>query len=156
MMAGMRETLTQTLELAESVNDDTATSTLRLIMIAIADRDISAKAKGQDHGIGDNEILELLQLMVAQRREDSQHYQDHKQPDMVEHEKTEIGVIQQFLPRQFSDEEIDKAIDKVISEKEIYGLKSMGVLMAELRLRYPAQIDFTKASIFAKQKLIGS
>ncbi|MCH9851942.1 MAG: GatB/YqeY domain-containing protein [Alphaproteobacteria bacterium] len=154
-MAGMRETLSQTLELAQSVDDDTATNTLRLIMTAINDRDMAARARGQDKGIADYEILELLQTMVKQRREDGAYYKDHNQGLMAEHEKTEIGVIQQFLPRQFSDKEIEKAIMQVIAEKEIYGLKSMGVLMAELRRKNPAQIDFTKAAVMAKQKLGG-
>ncbi len=154
-MAVMRDTLSQTLELAESVDDDTATSTLRLIMTAIADRDIAARARGHDNGIADYEILELLETMVKQRREDGDYYKNNGQPDMAEHEKTEIGVIQQFLPRQFADKEIEKAIENVISEKEIFGLKSMGVLMAELRLKHPAQIDFTKAAVMAKQKLGG-
>ncbi len=154
-MVSMRDTLSQTLDLAESVGDDTATRTLRLIMTAIADRDYAAKIRGQDDGIANHDILELLQIMVKQRREDVVYYQDHQQPEMVEHEKTEIGVIQQFLPRQFSDSEIGKAIDGIIIEREIYGLKSMGVLMAELRRKHPAQIDFTKASVMAKQKLLG-
>ncbi len=154
-MVSMRDTLSQTLELAKSVGDDTATSTLKLIMTAIHDRDIGARSKGQDHGIADYEILELLQTMVRQRREDGEYYKDHHDDEMAEHEKTEIGVIQQFLPRQFADKEIEKAIENVIAEKEIFGLKSMGVLMAELRLKHPAQIDFSKASAMAKQKLGG-
>lgn len=72
---------------------------------------------------------------------------------MAEQEQQEIKIIEEFLPRQMADEEIASAVKTVIAELGAKAIKDMGHIMAALRERYAGQMDFGKASQFAKQQL---
>ena len=64
----MRDALTQALKESMRAKDERAVSTLRLILAALKDRDIAARSKGNTTGITDDEVLQMLQSMVKQRR----------------------------------------------------------------------------------------
>ena len=129
-----------------------ATSTLRLINAAIKDRDIAARPEGITDGVGDDEILQLMQKMIRQRQESIKMYEEAGRLELAEQERQEIGVIQTFLPAQMTEEEITHAVDKVVTEIGAESVKDMGRLMAALRERYAGQMDFGKASGIAKAR----
>lgn len=149
----LRDTLQSDLKVALKAKDERATSTLRLILAALKDRDIAARTKGNADGIDDSEILQMLQTMVKQRRESVQMYEKGKRPDLVERELAEITVIQRYLPKQLDDAEMLKAVDDVISETGASSLKDMGGVMAKLRERFAGQMDFGRASGCVKERL---
>lgn len=149
----MREELNQALKDAMRAKDSNAVATLRLILAALKDRDIAARAKGQPEGIGDEEILMMLQTMVKQRRESITMYEQGGRLELAEAERAEIEVIERFLPKQLSEDEMGAAIDKLIEELGASSLKEMGNVMGELRTRYAGRMDFGKASGMVKQKL---
>lgn len=152
----MREAITKALKEAMRGKDDRAVSTMRLILAALKDRDIAARAKGNSGGISDDEILQMLQSMVKQRRDSIEMYEKGGRLELAEGEREEIAVIERFLPKQMSDEEIDTAVRDVIREMGADGLKQMGAVMGELRTRYAGQMDFGKASPIVKSVLSGS
>jgi hypothetical protein len=130
-----------------------AVSTLRLILTAIKDRDIAARSKGNDEGISDSEILQVLQTMVRQRHESIEMYNQGNRPELAAREAEEILVIEDFMPRQLDDGEISKAIEVVIAETGAASIKDMGKAMGALRERYAGQMDFGKASAKLKASL---
>ena len=77
-------------------------STLRLINAAIKDKDIAARAEGQDDGVGDSEVLAILGKMAKQRMESARAYEEGGRLDLADRERAEIVVIEEFLPRQLS------------------------------------------------------
>lgn len=121
------------------------TTTLRLINAAIKDREIAARGEGKD-GIGDEDILAILQKMVKQREESAQIYQQNARPELEAQEREEIEIIREFLPRPLTDAEIEAAIKAVIAETGAEGLRDMGKVVGVLKGRYPGQIDFGHAS----------
>ena len=84
-------------------------STLRLINAAIKDRDIAVRVDGNEVGVDDGEILAILGKMSRQRQESAKTYEEAGRLDLAERETSEIGVIEEFLPRQLDDEEVDAA-----------------------------------------------
>ncbi|MBS29194.1 MAG: glutamyl-tRNA amidotransferase [Alphaproteobacteria bacterium] len=150
-----REQLPEALKAALKEKDEIAVSTLRLIMAALKDRDIAARSKGNDGGIGEDEILQMLQTMVKQRRESISMYEKGGRQELADQEGEEIKIIEQFLPDQLSDAEIEAAVDKVIAETGAAGLKDMGGVMGALREGYAGQMDFGKASAIVKARLAG-
>lgn len=130
-----------------------ATSTLRLILTAIKDRDIAARSKGNDEGISDTEILQVLQTMVRQRHESIELYTQGGRQELADREASEITVIEGFMPRQLDEAEITAAIASVIEETGAGSIKDMGKAMGVLRDRYAGQMDFGKASAVLKAQL---
>lgn len=149
----LRNAIPEALRAALKDQDKRATSTVRLIMAALKDRDIAARGKGNTDGIDDDEILQMLQTMVKQRRDSIELYEKGGRLELAEQEAEEITIIERFLPQQLGDDEIGAAVDQVIADVEAGGLKDMGNVMGALRERYAGQMDFGKASALVKQKL---
>ena len=149
----MRDALTQALKESMRAKDERAVSTLRLILAALKDRDIAARSKGNTTGITDDEVLQMLQSMVKQRRDSIAMYEQGGRLELAEREQQEIDIIQRYLPKQMTEDEIAQAVQDLIEEMNASGLKQMGAVMGELRERYAGQMDFAKASPIVKQKL---
>lgn len=149
----LRTRLSEALKDALKSRDERSTSTLRLILAALKDRDIAARTKGQPDGIGEEEILQMLQSMVKQRRESIAMYEQGGRLELAEREAEEITVIERYLPKQMSEAEVAAVIDATITSLEASGLKDMGRVMAALRERYAGQMDFGKASQVIKARL---
>ena len=151
----LRDDIPIALKSALKSKDERAVSTLRLIMAALKDRDIAARGKGNTDGISEDEILQMLQTMVKQRRESIEMYEKGGRLELAEQEAEEITIIERFLPQQLDDAAIAKAVGEVIAETGAGGLKDMGAVMGALRERYAGQMDFGKASAIVKQQLAG-
>lgn len=153
MAQSLRERLNESLKMAAKAKDPRALATIRLILAALKDRDIAARAKGADKGIGEDEVMAMLQTMIKQRRESIKLYEKGNRQDLVEQERDEIAIIEGFLPAQMSEAEIGKAVEDVIAETEADGIKDMGKVMAVLRQRFAGRMDFAKASAVVKDRL---
>ena len=152
----LRNSIPEALRVALKQQDKRCISTVRLIMAALKDRDIAARGKGDTEGISDDEILQMLQTMVKQRRESIQMYEDGGRKELAEQEAKEITIIERFLPQQLDEEQINLIVEKTINEIGADSLKDMGLIMSELRNNYAGQMDFSKASGLVKQKLSNS
>ena len=149
----LRARLNDELKSAMKSKDQRAVSTVRLILAALKDRDIAARTKGNTDAIGEEEIADLLQKMVRQRRESIELYEQGKRLDLAQQEREEIAVIERFLPRQMSDADMAAAVGAVIGELGVSSIKDMGRVMAALKQRHAGQMDFSKASALVKQRL---
>ncbi|PWE33656.1 glutamyl-tRNA amidotransferase [Maritimibacter sp. 55A14] len=142
----MRDDIMTALKDAMRSKDQVRLSTLRLINAAIKDRDIATRgeagADGAAPGVSDEEILAILSRMVKQRQESARAYEEGGRLDLAEQERAEIGVIEEFLPRQLSDEEVDAAISKTIKALDADSIRDMGRVMAALKSEYAGQMDF--------------
>jgi hypothetical protein len=133
--------------------NERAVGTLRLILAALKDRDISARGKGNLDGIGEDEIAQMLQSMIKSRRESIVLYEQGGRVELADQERAEITIIEGFLPRQMAPDEVDAAIKAAIAETGAKGIKDMGKVMAALKSRHAGQMDFTKASAATKALL---
>ncbi len=149
----LRARLNDALKDAMKAKDQCATATLRLILAALKDRDIASRGNGASEGVSNDQILELLQKMIRQRKESIVAFKKGDRPDLVEKEEQEIKVIERFLPKPLSEEETREAIEGIISELEASTIKDMGKVMGVLKQRYPGRMDFGKASALVKQAL---
>jgi uncharacterized protein YqeY len=119
----------------------------------LKDRDIAARSRGVTDGIPDEEVLQMLQQMVKQRRESITLYEQGARLDLAQQENEEIDIIGRFMPKQMSDAEMTDAVKSVIGEIEAKTLKDMGRVMAVLKERFAGTMDFTKASLLVKGQL---
>lgn len=149
----LRKRLSDALKAAMLGKEVRTVSTVRLILAALKDRDIAARPRGVAAGIGEDEILQMLQSMVKQRRESIALYEQGGRLELAQQEAEEITIIQGFLPAQLSEADLTAAVGEIIAEIGAAGLKDMGRTMAVLKERYAGRMDFTKASAAVKQQL---
>lgn len=149
----MRGRLEEALRTATLARDQRAMSTLRLILAALRDRDIAERSKGNLAGLSDEQIVALLHSMVKQRRESISMYEAGDRADLARQEAEEIVIIEQFMPPQMSEAEVDEAVGAVIEETEAKTLKDMGRVMAVLRERFAGRMDLARAGAKVKGQL---
>ncbi|ALJ35695.1 GatB/YqeY domain-containing protein [Azospirillum brasilense] len=149
----LRTRLNEALKQAMLAKNQRAVSTVRLILAALKDRDIAARSRGVTDGIDEAEILSMLQTMIKQRGESIKLYEQGGRLELAEQEREEITIIEGFLPKQMSDEEVAAAVKTVVDEIGATCIKDMGKVMAELKARYAGQMDFAKVSGTVKQQL---
>ena len=150
----MRENIAAAMKQALKNQDQAALGTMRLIMAALKDRDISARGNGNPDGISDDDILRLLQTMIKQRNESAKMYRDGDRPAPADAEEAEIAMIKGFLPTQLNDEEMRAAIASAINQAEASSVKDMGQVMSVLKSNYAGQMDFSAASQEVKAALM--
>lgn len=128
-------------------------STIRLINAAIKDRDIAARTEGKENGVGDGEVLAILAKMTKQRQESAKTYEEAGRLDLSERELSEIKVIEEFLPRQLTDDEIHAALANAIDKVGAESIRDMGKVMAALKSKYAGQMDFGAVGALVKNNL---
>ena len=149
----MQERFSEALKEAVKSQDKLRVTTLRLITAAIKDRDIAARSADSGDGVSDGEILEILAKMVKQRQEAAGTYEEAGRLELAEQERAEIVIIEEFLPQQLSENEVNAAVAEAIAELGADSLKDMGKVMGALKGKYAGQMDFGKASGLVKQQL---
>ncbi len=117
-------------------------STLRLINAAIKDREIAGRGEAGEQEVGDPEILAIMGKMVKQRQESARAYEEGGRLDLAAKEINEIGVIEEFLPRQLSSDEVEVAVKAAIAEAGATSIRDMGRVMAVLKGKHTGQMDF--------------
>jgi uncharacterized protein len=150
----LRTQIRDALNAALKSREERRIATIRLILAALKDRDISVRGGPDGRSeITDEEILNLLQTMIKQRRESIALYAQGNRQDLVDQETAEIKVIEEFLPKQLSEKEMAQAVKETIETLGAKTIKDMGRTMAALKERYAGQMDFAKASSIVKQQL---
>lgn len=136
---------------AKNINE---VKTFRLIKSAIKDKDISLRTKENFDGIGDKDILALLQNLIKQRRDSIDSFIKASREDLILIEQNEIDIISQFLPQQINKLETENLINKIMKDQNLVSIKDMGKLMNELKINHAGSIDMTLAGKIAKSKFI--
>ena len=149
----LREAFTERLKAAMRAKDTRTLSTVRLVIAGLQERDVAARGTGNPAAIADPEILRMLQGMVKQRRESIALYRQGNRPELAQQEEEEIAIIESFLPRQMSEDEIATAAKAAIADTGAAGPKDMGRVMAALRERHAGMIDLARAGAAVKQLL---
>ena len=141
----LREDLQNELKNAMKNKDMATVSAVRLIIAGQKEKDVEARGKGQKEA-SDADLMSMMQTMIKQRKESVEIYENAGRPELAEKEKSEIAVIEKFLPKQMSDDEIVEAIKAIVAETGAESMKDMGKVMGGLRAKYAGQMDFGKAS----------
>ena len=131
--------------------DKTVFPTLRLIISAIKDFKIASKVK--EGSLKDQEIISILKKMNKQRNDSCAAYKKAGREDLLKKEQEEISIINNFLPKQMSDEETKKICKRVIESLQAKSIKDMGKVMGALKKEYGDVLDFSKVSNFIKEFL---
>ncbi len=151
----LRDRVDTALKQAMRDRDAARLATLRLINAAIKDQEIAARGKGGDTQLGDDDVLAILGKMTKQRYESVRAYEEAGRIDLAEREQQEVAVIAEFLPRQLTEEEVNKAVEAAIRETEATSIRDMGKIMGVLKAKYTGQMDFGAVGPKIKDRMTG-
>ena len=149
----LRDRLQTALKEAMKAKEADRLSTLRLINAAIKDREIAIRGEADAGEVGEPEILQIMGKMVKQRHESARAYEEGGRLELAEKELNEIGVIQEFLPRQMDAGEVAAAVDAAVAETAAASIRDVGKVMAALKSRYTGQMDFGAVGALVKARL---
>ena len=128
--------LDQEMILAAKATDKIRLSALRLLKNGLHNREIDLRRE-----LNEAEFLQLLSGMVKQRRDSIEQFDQGGRPDLVEKEEAELKVIQEFLPAQMSEADLDAIIAEAIRETGAAGIRDMGKVMKVLMPRVAGMAD---------------
>ena len=148
----LRERLQVALKEAMKAKAADRLSTLRLVNAAIKDRDIASRGDGGPEEVAESEITTILAKLIKQRQESARIYEEGGRLELAEKELAEIGVIQEFLPRQLNEAEVQAAVDAAVAETGASSIRDVGRVMAALKAKYAGQMDFGAIGTLVKAR----
>ena len=150
--ASSQESLTATIKAAMKAamkaRDKTRLTAIRLIQAEFKRIEVDERIE-----IDDARALSVLDKMLKQRRDSAQQYRDAGRAELEEQENFEISVIQEFLPAQLGDDEINDLIDAAIAATGASGMQGMGPVMGQLKPQLQGRADMGKVSQLVKARL---
>jgi len=146
----LREKINIQFNTALKSKNRTLISTLRLVLAAIKERDISNRSGEKQEVVNDAEIVKVLLKMKKQRQESASLYKKGERQELLKIEEDEIKIIDSFLPKQLNEEEKKKICQETIKSLGSSSIKDMGKIMGELKKKYSDSIDFSKVSVIVK------
>ena len=150
----IRDDISAAMKTALKAREAARLSAIRLIMAKLKDADIAARPRGVER-IGDEEVLALLRGMIKPRREAIELYEKGGRPELAAKEEVEITVIEEFLPRALTEEEMRIAAAEAVAATAATSAKDMGRVMAALKARHGAALDMARIGAIVKEVLAG-
>jgi len=137
------------LKAAMKAKNTTALEALRAVKSAI----LLEKTKGKSKELTEADEMKLLQKLVKQRRESAEIYTQQNRPDLAQTELDQVTVIEKFLPKQMTREEIETELEKIIAQTGAQNMKDMGKVMSIAGKQMAGKADGKLISQIVKEKL---
>ena len=147
-MSQLKKLITNDMKLALKAQDKSALKAIRMILGAIKQKEIDERID-----LDDIQVMAVIQKMVKQRKDSISQFSDAGRTDLVEVEEAELSIINNYMPKQLSEAEIEAAVVKAISDSGADSMKDMGKLMGILKGQLDGQADMGLVSQLIKSKL---
>ena len=147
-MSELKKQITNDMKLAMKAKDKPALKAVRMILGAIKQKEIDDRIE-----LNDTQVLGVIQKMVKQRKDSISQFSDAGRIDLVEVEESELAIINNYMPKQLTEDEIDAAVTKVIVDSGADSMKDMGKLMGILKSQIDGKADMGLVSQLIKSKL---
>lgn len=149
-MSNLSTRINDDVKVAMKAKDKPRLGVLRLITAAIKQREVDERIT-----LDDDQVLAVLEKMIKQRKDSIEQYEKAGRDELARQEAFEIGIIQEYLPEQLSDAEIDALIAEAISSSGAASMKDMGKVMGMLKPKLAGRADMGQVSQIIKKQLSG-
>ena len=147
-MSSLKDQITDSTKNAMKAREKSRVAVLRLVTAQIKQVEIDERRE-----LSNEDIESVLTKMIKQRRDSIEQFDKADRVDLSEKEKYEITIIEEFLPEQITEKELDDLLNTIIEEENVTSLKDMGRAMSVLKAKYASRIDMGLASGLIKSKL---
>ncbi|MGF1542811.1 MAG: GatB/YqeY domain-containing protein [Pleurocapsa sp.] len=148
----LKERIGEDLKTAMKAKDKIRLETVRSIKKAIIEKEVALRPQGIDSLNQEHEI-ELLSQQAKQRRDAIEQYQNAGRNDLADKESQELAIIETYLPKQVSDEELETIIDQIIVSSGANSIKDLGKVMGPAMKQLKGKADGKKIQALVKSKL---
>lgn len=152
----LKEKIKSDLSKALKEQNQTALSTLRLVLATIANKEIDKKYKEKLEEkaiLTDEEIISVIFSEAKKRKEAAVEFEKGERMELAKKELNELKVLQTYLPEQFSEDEVVKIVKEAIKKTRVVTLKDIGKVMAEIMPKVKGKTDGTVISRIVKKFL---
>ena len=126
------------------------TSTLRMALSELKKEEIDNKIE-----LSNEDSIKILQRMIKQRKESMSQFLNAQRNDLAEKEESEIVILQDFLPEQMSEDDINKLVIEAINETDAKEPQDIGKVMGFLKTKIQGNADMGVVSKLVKENLQG-
>ncbi|MEO0528074.1 MAG: GatB/YqeY domain-containing protein [Bacteroidota bacterium] len=145
----LQEQVMEKMKMAMKSKDAVALESLRAIKSAL----LLAQTSGTGGTVSEDDEIKLVQKLVKQRKDSAAIFQEQGREDLAAPELAQAAVIEQFLPEQLTEEEIEKVVVQTIDAVGASGMKDMGKVMGMVSKELAGQADGKTISAIVKNKL---
>lgn len=145
----LKNDLNQDLIVSMKAKDSFKVKTLRSLTAAIKQIEIDTRKD-----ISEEQILSLLQKQIKQRKESLSIYEDNNRQDLANTEQQELNILEQYLPSQMNESELDALVQETIKNLEAASMKDMGKVMNSLKPKISGKADPSIVSSLVKKYLV--
>jgi len=146
----LREQLNEDIKAAMKAREQDKLAALRLMLSAVRQREIDERITLDDAG-----VVAVVEKMIKQRRESIAQFEKAARQDLADKEKSEIAVLQAYLPQQLSQAEIEALVAEAVATAGASSPADMGKVMAILKPRLAGRADMGRVSGLVKARLAG-
>ena len=144
----LKEKITEHMKSAMRSKEPDKLGVIRLLLAAIKQKEVDERIE-----LSDDDILKVIEKMLKQRRDSIEAFNKANRKDLVDKEEFEVVFLQQYLPEQLKDSEIDQIIDDVISVSGASSIKDMGIVMGSVKTKVAGKANMAEVSQKIKTKL---
>ena len=133
---------------AMKAKDKDALKAIRMVLGAIKQKEVDERIE-----LDDAQVLAVIQKMVKQRKDSISQFESAGRDDLVAVEQAELGIINQYMPAQFSESEIEQAVSEAIASTAASSMQDMGKLMGLLKSKLAGKADMAVVSSIIRSQL---
>ena len=140
--------ISEDMKTAMRAKDSVRLGAIRLLLSAIKQREVDERIE-----LSDADVITVIEKMLKQRRDSIAAFESANRTDLADIEKFEVTVLQTYMPKQLSDEELNQIITQVIADSGATGAKDMGKVVSLVKPLVAGVADMGKVSGLIKSRL---
>jgi uncharacterized protein YqeY len=149
MFMSLRDRLSEDLKLAMKARDQLRMDVIRMIKAAVLNKEVEMKKD-----LDDAEMSRIMTTMIKQRKESVEQYEKGQRAELAAKERQEISIIEAYLPKALSADELERIVESLIRETGATSAKDMGAVMKAVMTRLAGQtVDGKQVSDLVRSKL---
>ena len=144
----LKTRITDDMKAAMRAKDVPRLAAIRLLLAAIKQKEVDERVE-----LTDIDVISIIDKMIKQRRDSITQYEAGRRQDLADAEKSEIAVLQAYMPQALSEAEIATAVDEAVRAAGARAIADMGKVMTLLKPRLAGKADLGKVSALVKARL---
>ena len=150
----LKDRISDEIKTAMKAKDKLRLETVRGIKKVIIEKESTIRADGRE-ALNEDEELAVVMQLAKQRRDSIKQYTDAGREDLADKEAKELEILEEYLPAQMSDADIEAAVDEAIAQTGASSMRDMGKVMGPVMAKLKGQADGGKVQSLVKAKLAG-
>lgn len=147
-MSSLLVEIKESMKEAMRAKDKVRLNAIRMLLAQVKQIEVDKRIE-----VTDVDVLAILDKMIKQRRDSLAQFESANRQDLADVEKTEIKVLQEFMPQALTDEEISQMVDAAITESGAETMRDMGKVMGILKPKMQGRADMSAVSSLVKAKV---